>query len=328
MFEDDSMSELEEDIYDSSSCHPTSGDESSTDDDCMNNVAVETNRASSSRDGQNNDNSTGAGELNNNQPVDEVRLAKRGKRRYKDESKWKRNERKRLRNSGKQYHNVSKKLIPEKQFNENMDCTCKVECSTLIDTEHRRKLFKSFYSMGNFDMQTSYICSLIKVSPKQRTYTKNDSNKRNYTRMYYLPNQNGIEIKVCKTLFKATFAISDGRLTRALSGKPHGSTPPIDRRGKQPCQFKTSEEKINQIKQFISKFPTYSSHYSRNKNPSRKYLPPNLNLSKLYSLYKEECPNPVRPFIFKKIFNRENRIFHSIHRCQIHAKNVMPLISN
>ena len=35
---------------------------------------------------------------------------------------------------------------------------------------------------------------------------------------------------------------------------------------------KVNDDKIEEVKAHISRFPAESSHYSRNKNPNRKYL--------------------------------------------------------
>lgn len=87
--------------------------------------------------------------------------------------------------------------------------------------------------MSNYDLQTSFLFGLIKVINKKRTYKGTvNSDKRSFSREYYLPMGDGIELKVCKMFFKELFSISDGRITRLLIPKLVGGTPPLDKRGK------------------------------------------------------------------------------------------------
>ena len=85
----------------------------------------------------------------------------------------------------------------------------------------------------------------------------------------------------------------------------HCNTSPV-KQGRSPASLnaiKVSEEKINDIRAHISKFPAESSHYSRNKNPNRKYLHCDLNISKMYDLYKQEVTEPVKMNTYRRVFN-------------------------
>ena len=54
----------------------------------------------------------------------------------------------------------------------------------------------------------------------------------------------------------------------------------------------------------MSKFPCYQSHYSRQDNPNRKYLSPDLSISKMYALYKEEQgEQAVSEWKYRQVFN-------------------------
>ena len=71
---------------------------------------------------------------------------------------------------------------------------------------------------------------------------------------------------------------------------------------------KTSDDDIEFIKQHISSFPWYQSHYSRQDNPTRKYLSSNLSIAKMYDLYKEKCQEEKRgttcsKWIYRRTFN-------------------------
>ncbi|KAJ8966051.1 hypothetical protein NQ314_003759 [Rhamnusium bicolor] len=158
-----------------------------------------------------------------------LRKRKRGPRKkFKDELSWKRN-RKKLRNSGKEYINSKQKIVPVKQCN-GSDCDCIKECQKQISFDQRYQIFFEFYALGDHNLQTSFLCGQIKLINKLRSTTATDS-KRKYTRIYYLLSEHGVDVRVCKSFFKKTLQVSDGRLTRALRGKQIGQTPTKDRRG-------------------------------------------------------------------------------------------------
>ena len=125
----------------------------------------------------------------------------------------------------------------------------------------------------------------------------------------YLPRESGVDVRVCKAFFHRVLCLTDGRIARATKLKVHG-LPHSDGREKQIPHNKT-QANCGYVKDFITKFPSYSSHYSRNKHPNRSYLAPDLNTDKMYSLYQTECQNynppqkPVSNHIFCKIFNED-----------------------
>ncbi|XP_038221196.1 uncharacterized protein LOC119839077 [Zerene cesonia] len=249
---------------------------------------------------------------------------KTSKKRLRKHEKWVRNLKKAKRAKGQEYLNYKGVTVPAKTPKVGL-CACQNKCNFKINVEQQRKLFKEFYDLANFDLQTSYMFSLIKVVSKSRTYTTNENSRRQNTRHYYLSDCDGKEVLVCKSFFKNTYAVSDGRINRLLKNKASVSTPPLDRRGHSVSANKTPDNKIQQIKEFINSIPSYESHYSLHKSVNRKYLAPDLNLSILYSLYTEKVSNPTSKFIFSKVFNEEfNLSFHapitdSCKRCDAFA---------
>nr|CAI5834362.1 unnamed protein product [Callosobruchus analis] len=231
------------------------------------------------------------------------------RRKYRDETKWKRNVRKKQRNSGQEYTNAKGKVIESKKF-DSSDCSITRECHRLVVLDHREKLFSAFYSLANFDLQTSYLCGGIKLSKK----VKHNESRRVYTRTYYLPDERGCEIPVCKAFFKKVLKVSDGRLSRALKGLQDNGVPSTDKRGKKAPYNKTSPAKVEEIKAFIERFPKYQSHYSRQKNQNKQYLATTLNtcISILYNLYKNEHENFVSKQVFTEVLKKNfNLSFHA-----------------
>lgn len=208
--------------------------------------------------------------------------------------------------------NSTGRLVQPKTYQEIV-CSCSDKCSDKINADRQRTLFEHFYNFESYNLQTAYVYGLIDVATKQRSYKKdNNPSRRSNTRLYHLTCENGGKVKVCKDFFKKVFKISDGRLTRILKTKVSGLPPPSDKRGKHAPPNKTSELKIAEVKDFINKFPAYQSHYSRKKNPNRKYLAPDLSLGKIYNMYKNEVVEAVSQYVFSNVFNQEfNLCFHA-----------------
>lgn len=97
------------------------------------------------------------------------------------------------------------------------------------------------------------------------------------------------DVRVCKTAFLRTHAVTNGRLSHVLkayadnSGSPHS-----DLRGRHTPVNKTTDD-VAFVKDHIQSFPKYRSHYSRATNPIRQYLHPDLSITKMYLLYKDVC---------------------------------------
>ena len=94
-----------------------------------------------------------------------------------------------------------------------------------------------------------------------------------------------MSVRVCRKAFLHIHAVSGGRIDRALkSFVEAGGSPQMDKRGRHEPGNKTPEETISYVKQHIASFPQYESHYSRTDNPNRKYLSPDLTVSKMHSM--------------------------------------------
>ena len=76
------------------------------------------------------------------------------------------------------------------------------------------------------------------------------------------------------------------------------------------------EDLKDKVRQHISSFPSRESHYSRQSNKNRKYLPDGLSIARMYQLYLEkhepdiqdgEKPK-VKEWLYRKIFTEEFNI--------------------
>ena len=157
-------------------------------------------------------------------------------------------------------------------------------------------------------MQSAYLCGCVKTVEVKRRYTHTESSRRSHSRVYYV-SKGGLSVRVCKKAFLRIHGISNGRLDCALRAQiKNGGSPHNDQRGRHPPANKTSEADMALIKEHIQSFPQYQSHYSRANNPHRKYLSPDLTISKMYVLYKEWCvgkeKTPQSEWVYRQVFNK------------------------
>lgn len=215
---------------------------------------------------------------------------------------------KKLRNSGERYVNVNGQITANKTFSDT-PCSCKMACHEKITTEERQSMFQSFWKLGDFKRQNTYICGLIqRTEIKQRRPRKEGGILRCGANKYFLKTSQGMSVAVCKKYFLSTFCVSDGRVTRALKKISEGKLPGEDLRGIKGCPSrKIAEEDIEYVCKHIESFPSYQSHYTRKNNEHRRYLCDALNIRKMYSLYAEKCQeeqkSPVKEHFYRYVFN-------------------------
>lgn len=154
----------------------------------------------------------------------------KGRKRMRNEENWVRNIRKKSRNMGLPYMNSKNILVSGKEFKPIEQCCAKF-CYKQFSPNHQKTVFDCYYKLGNFDLQTSYLCDLVNVIDKKRCYTKNDESRRSKSRSYRIPDLTGTYKDVCKTFFSKLLQVSDGRISRALINKAEGNVPPKDKRG-------------------------------------------------------------------------------------------------
>lgn len=167
-------------------------------------------------------------------------------------------------------------------------CGCKRKCRSLL-MNNEQKIFNEFWNLGNKNAQDQYLFNLIKSVPILRRYktkTKKEISSRLSSFNYHIC-VNSKLIIVCKAEFLAVHGLQDSkaRIHRILAKISEGKAiPPIDMRGRHHNRKNAfPSELVDAAKRHIESIPTYSSHYSRKRNPNRKYFDVKLTVSKLYS---------------------------------------------
>lgn len=224
-----------------------------------------------------------------------------GRKRKRNADTWKRAHHNKNRLSGKEYktrsgHTVAAKLFSDKQ------CKCSRKCNEKVSTEERETLFKSFYGLNNQTQQNIFLNGCIKSCSIARRRPTNESKPpRTHSFSFFLRVKNN-DIRVCKTYFRQTFQVSDGRIHSCCT--KDGVSGIVDRRGKSTPGNKLD---ITDVVNHINSFPAYFSHYTRTHNPNRKYLNPDLTIKKMYDMYVLWCTDnqktPVKEKMYYHVFS-------------------------
>lgn len=162
-----------------------------------------------------------------------------------------------------------------------------------------------FWNMGTYEGRCCFINGNVNEFQKKRTYIKSES-RRLKSRKYYLKGQ-----EVCKLAFCKTLQISSSRIDISLS--KYDQDQMDDRRGRGKKVNALSEERLEEVLNHISSFPTLDG----------RHLSSDLTLRKMYHLYKEESENPVSESSYKKQFYQHfNLKFKKIKRTEIKNERI------
>lgn len=218
------------------------------------------------------------------------------------------------RERGLEYQTIKKqnrKTIPAKKFSKVI-CNCRLACHFTENEDSQKQIFQSFYSLLSWAEKTEYIQSHITVSQcKMRRKPENRRNirfKKTFTRHYFFSNK---DKPVCKKFFKQVLHISEGRIENCVKKMQNPAESNfIDRRGQHKSHKKTLPNAVRDVIDFIELLPKYESHYTRGcSSAKKKYLQPDLNLTKIYDSYSSWCKDkntvPISKYMFRDTFYRK-----------------------
>ncbi|MEW8548265.1 MAG: hypothetical protein AB2693_32575, partial [Candidatus Thiodiazotropha sp.] len=223
---------------------------------------------------------------------------------------WKKNIRKTLRLTGKEYTSVAGKKVSARKVQQSSCSKCRFKCTTNVSDEQRQSIFDSYWNLNSKDRQMDYICSHVEERNPDRI-KQTAKRPRNVARIFYLPLPDG-NIRVCKTFFSKTLSIGEKTISTALKYKKGGIYTPVQQ--KRIPHNATPSYIIDAVKAHIESFPVMDAHYTR-KDTNRKFLGQELNITKMYNLYKDECMKKgvkaAGPMTYRRIFcNQYNFSFH------------------
>lgn len=207
-------------------------------------------------------------------------------KRPRKESKWKKNVAKRKRNKGEQYVSVKTgNVISAQQM--GPACTCKMVCFQKIGELNTQEIFKSYWELGDWNAQTSYLVGHIKLIPVKTRRTNDPNKQRSGSRQYHVTVMQK-PIQVCKMAFKSIHGISGSRLDRALKNMTATGMALPDLRGRHASHARVPDSMSKLAIEHIKSFPTVSSHYTRKVNRNAKYLEQGVkNKTHMYELYQK-----------------------------------------
>ena len=266
------------------------------------------------------------------------------RKRKRNEEEWIQNKKKQHVNTGQEYTYKSsktgqQKIRPARRVKESCKASCKRKCNSIITDDERKKIHEKFWKLGNIRSQAMFLINFVTSSAVKRrkkkvnkvtTADRNESSqkyfKRTQTRNYYLQKDDESRVQVCKTFFLATLDISEKRIRTALSKSEVGSVDDYTRGTSENCKHnKLKEGREESVIDHIQQFTTVEAHYVR-ADSDYCYLPANLNISKMYSMYEQWCrsSNPPKKAesydFYRRTFNTKFKLkFHTPKKDQCDA---------
>ena len=236
----------------------------------------------------------------------------RSRKRKRNESDWKKNVRKRKRQSGLEYHDALGRKQRKREVKTKKDCQgkCKFHCSTNITSDERQALFTEFWNLTDTEKYAFYAKTSERLI-KERNRSKAEKSRRQYSYRYFFV-KGDETVRVCKEFYLSTLDISQRRVEYFHERKA-ATNEFTDKRGKH-TKSKVPTDTKEFIKEHINSFPRMSSHYCR-ATTRKEYLAADLNMTRMYNLYVEKCTEndivPVKSHYYRHIFNTEFNIgFH------------------
>lgn len=188
------------------------------------------------------------------------------------------------------------------------DCNCKrYRCFENISVEERTRIIREFNNLGNYNDQSKYLCGLITVLPAMRRRSRLGDDNAQYNLASYAYRvrvfcDGKLEDKsVCVKAFISIQGISAKRVQTLRESLATTGVIPIDKRGKHKNRpRKLSDEIVNKVEGFLKSLKGRKSHYSL-KDSNKTYLPDNLNIKKLHSMFENK--NPGQKFSYESFRN-------------------------
>lgn len=156
--------------------------------------------------------------------------------------------------------------------------------------------------IGDKEKQDIFLGGLIGINSIVRHRSENENCTKRSFSSYYKVRVGDKEHIVCKKAFCSLFGLGKSVIDRICNNLKQNNPSPKDNCGKHTVRpNQVSDLILFQIYTHIQSFPKHSSHYSRQDNNERKYLSPELNISKMYNMSIEK----YEPEFYQKFRNGE-----------------------
>ncbi|GFO25766.1 hypothetical protein PoB_005227100 [Plakobranchus ocellatus] len=116
-----------------------------------------------------------------------------------------------------------------------------------------------------------YISNCIKSFQPKRRYAASNSNRQ--VTYEYSVTADSVSISICKEALASILGIKIAKINYVCDLIKKRNCPPEDKRGKNQSRTKKlSEEKKQEVMDFLDSIPKYRSHYTWRHNPHRHIL--------------------------------------------------------
>lgn len=202
------------------------------------------------------------------------------------------------------------KLLRLRSHELGEECSCKrLNCSKKISANSKQKILRNFNNLSSINEQNLYLCGLMTVVPVQVRRPRQDENVASLRdcavkyKIRYCHNESTVEIPVCRQEFMALHGITKMKIEYLVKSMRQTGTAPKDKRGIHKNRpKKLSTETTERVKTHIKSFKGRASHYST-KDTIKTYLPEDLNLKKMFRMFKEVYPScSISYESYRKIF--------------------------
>lgn len=239
-------------------------------------------------------------------------LQVKSRKRLKNVDKWKKVVSKVARLKGSPYHSTVAKKKPVVEGRQlKPPCACRDKCYEKIPHEKRLQIFNEFWKTCiSWDQRRQFIANNVTKEQKRvmKTNGNLDTDRRKFTYKYRLIVDSECKT-VCRVMFLNTLNIGEKFLKISLEKLLDGGLVAPDQRGKHTPANKSPPIVIQSVIEHINMYPSYESHYSREKS-RRKFLGPDLNIPTMYKQYKEwmaekDMPSNLvaKEWLYRNVFN-------------------------
>ena len=208
-------------------------------------------------------------------------------KRQRNPELWKKNLKKRARQTGQAYITDTGREVPARKIREGCGSSCRLKCHENFDQESREDLFQTFWGLEDKGQQRLYIARhVIKCDVARKRVEASD--RRGFTLRYYF--YDGKELaQVCRKFFVETLDVGRDFIYGTLEKEdPKTGLIAPERQGKHGKQRRVSEAVLNSVREHISTFPTVDAQNGKSKC-KRQYLEAGLSVAKMFRMYKEYC---------------------------------------
>lgn len=217
------------------------------------------------------------------------------------------------------------------------DCKCsRLKCFRNTTDEERRCIILNYNNM-TVNEQNSYLAGLINVnsiSQRRPRHPESEAKFRDnsYSYRVRVNRENSCtEINVCSKAFISMHGITKKKLEVIQRYLKKGVSPKDGRGQHSNRKHRVTTQALEAVRQHISSFKGERSHYSL-KTSKKVYLPSELNITKMYELFKKSYPTQSVSYEkYRLVFNTEFNIGFGYPRmdtcsyCDRHAAEVRAL---